>query len=152
MHWAVEDTLIVWIALTASAGLALLAFRSMAYAFSRTVEVRSEPPARRTYAVLDGSSTPGSYFRSPEATMLMVEILLSVGIALVTVGLAAMAALPGRMMIGALLAQFAVLGALTAPPTSVLVLGLRLRPAAIALGVAQLANLVFFVHAIRALL
>lgn len=144
--------MVVWVALSVSGGLALLALRSMAYAFSNSLDVSAERIVRIDSTHLKQPGQRGGYLRSSEATMLMIEILLSVGIALVTIGLAAMAALPGRMTVGALLAQIAVLGALIAPPASVLVLGIRIRPAAIALAVAQLANLVFFVHAIRALL
>lgn len=144
--------MIVWIALFASLGLALMAVHSMAYAFSHSVEVGKEPMRLPSLDRDERLPKRGGYLRSPEATMLMIDILLSVGIALVTVGLAAMAALPGRMTIGALLAQVAVLGALMAPPTSTRVLGVGLRPAAIGLAVAQLANVVFFIHAIRALL
>jgi hypothetical protein len=62
-----------------------------------------------------------------------------------------MAALPGRMLVGALLAQFAVLGSLVAPAVTVRLGRTRIRPAAVALGVAQLANALFFVRAIYAL-
>lgn len=81
----------------------------------------------------------------------MIEIALSVGIALTTIGLASMAALPGRMLVGALLAQLAVLGSLIAPAVTVKVGTVGIRPAAVALGFAQLANALFFVKAIYAL-
>jgi hypothetical protein len=83
--------------------------------------------------------------------MLIVEIALSIGIALTSVGLASTAALPGTLLIGALLAQVAVLGSLVAPAITVDVRGVNVRPAALALGVSQLANLIFFVKAIQAL-
>ncbi|MEX1157889.1 MAG: hypothetical protein WEC79_03035 [Thermomicrobiales bacterium] len=82
---------------------------------------------------------------------MFVEIALSAGIALTTIGLASMAALPGRMLVGALLAQITVLGSLVAPAVSVKVGGIAVRPAAITLGVAQLANAIFFIKAIQAL-
>jgi hypothetical protein len=87
-----------------------------------------------------------------EVFVLGVEIAITIGIALATVGLAAAAALPGHLLIGALLAQLAVLGALVAPPVVVRLGGLGIRPAAFGLGVAQLAQLAFFVRAIQALL
>jgi hypothetical protein len=82
----------------------------------------------------------------------MIEIALSIGIALTTIGLASMAALPGRMLVGALLAQIAVLGSLVAPPASVQIGSTSIRPAAVALGVAQIANALFFIRAIYALM
>ena len=150
--------MIVWVAVLVSAGLALLALRSMAYAFSHTLAPEADYDQRH------GSShhfTPQNtanveadhaLLSSGEKTMLVIDSLLSIGIALVAVGLAATAALPGQMMIGAVLAQVAVLGSLVAPPVAVDLAGARVRPAALALAVAQLANLIFFVHAIGALL
>jgi hypothetical protein len=149
--WVLEACVIVWVALSVSGGLALLALRSMAYACSHSLDAGVERAAAASPRRAQAHSQ-GDYLRSSEAAMLMIEILLSIGIALMTVGLAVMAALPGRMTVGALLAQFAVLGALTAPPVSVTLCGVRVRPAAMALAVAQLANVVFFVYAIRALL
>jgi hypothetical protein len=55
------------------------------------------------------------------------------------------------LLIGALLAQLAVLGALVAPAVTIDVRGVSFRPAALALGVSQLANLIFFIKAIQAL-
>lgn len=83
--------------------------------------------------------------------MLMVDILLSIGITAAVVGLASMAALPGHLIAGALLAQVAIVGALVAPSVSVRVGELNIRPAAVALGIAQLANVVFFWNAIQGL-
>jgi hypothetical protein len=139
------------VALIASGGLALLTVHSMAYAFASSVD-RSPlriSPARmgaRSHATQDGA-----WAASREATMLCLEIALSIGIALSIVGLAATAALPGRQVVGALLAQVAALGSLVAPPISVDIAGVRFRPAALGLGLAQLANLAFFVSAILAL-
>jgi len=82
---------------------------------------------------------------------MVIEITMSFGIALLSIGLAAAAALPGTLLVGALLAQVAVLGALIAPPVLVRLLGVMVRPAALALGVAQLAHLAFFLRAIEAL-
>ena len=140
--------MIVWVALIAASAMTLLTLRSMAYAVANSVDARPRgvsgrrTPARRTRR---------GYFWSHEAALLLIEIALSIGIALTTIGLASMAALPGRMLVGALLAQLAVLGSLVAPAASVQVGSTAIRPAAVALGVAQLANAVFFVKAIDAL-
>lgn len=141
--------MLFWVAVFASGGLAVLALRSMAYAFASTVDAHGGVPLRPHRSRVEPRR---SYYSSREAAMLMLEIALSVGIACAIVGLAAMAALPGRLMIGALLAQVAVLGSLVAPPVSISCRSLHLRPAAIALGVAQLANAAFFVRAIVALI
>jgi hypothetical protein len=145
---------IVWVALCAAGGLTVVALRSMVVAFAASVA--SRPYASRVILGPDAPHAPprrrGSYLASREATLLFIEIALSIGIALSIIGLASMAALPPRLMIGALLAQFAVLGSLVAPPVTVAVLGFNIRPAALALAVAQLANAAFFIKAIQALL
>ncbi|RIK39316.1 MAG: hypothetical protein DCC58_15470 [Chloroflexi bacterium] len=82
---------------------------------------------------------------------MLVEIAFSFGIALLSIGLAAAAALPGHLLIGALLAQVAVLGALFAPPVFYQTGGITVRPAAFALGIAQLAHVAFVLRAIEAL-
>jgi hypothetical protein len=129
--------------------LALLSLRSMALAFSNTVDAH---PRRSNAGVKTAHArSPRSYLASGEAAILMLEVLLSVGITLAIIGLASMAALPGRMITGAVLAQVAVIGALVAPPQSITISRVAVRPAAIALGIAQLANVLFFVHAISAL-
>ena len=84
--------------------------------------------------------------------MLVLEIIFSLGITLVILGLAIAAAMPANLLFGALLAQVAVIGALVAPPSSVNVAGIVMRPAAIALGVAQLAHVAFFIRATQALI
>lgn len=137
--------MVIWVALAAAGGMALLSLRSVAFAFARTVDARPERP--RALA-----ATPDAPFSRRQAAMLVVEIGMSLGIALTIVGLSAAAALPGRLLIGALLAQLAVLGALLAPPTTVRCGAVRLRPAALALGVAQLAHVAFFLKAVQALL
>ena len=141
--------MIVWVALIAASAMTLLTLRSMAYAVANSVDARPRPVAGRRSAT---RRTRRGYFWSHEAALLMIEITLSVGIALTTIGLASMAALPGRMLVGALLAQLAVLGSLVAPAESVKVGSTAIRPAAVALGVAQLANALFFVRAIYALI
>jgi len=140
---------IVWVALIAASAMTLLTLRSMAYAVANSVDARPRPVAGRRSATRRNRR---GYFWSHEAALLMIEITLSIGIALTTIGLASMAALPGRMLVGALLAQLAVLGSLVAPAESVKVGSTAIRPAAVALGVAQLANALFFVRAIYALI
>ena len=139
------------VALAAAAGLALLTMRSMAYAFASSVD-RCPPPASIARGQPRSVSVrQANWLTSRDALMLYLEIALSIGIALSIVGLAATAALPGRQVVGALLAQMAALGSLVAPPVSVSIGGIRFRPAALGLGLAQLANLTFFVSAILAL-
>ena len=140
--------MIVWVALIAASAMTMLTLKSMAYAVANSVDARPRPARAARPAA---RRTRRSYLTSNEAALLMIEIALSIGIALTTIGLASMAALPGRMLIGALLAQVAVLGSLVAPAVTVKVGNIGVRPAAVALGFAQLANAVFFVRAIFAL-
>jgi len=144
-----EDSVVVWVALIASSAMTLLTLRSIAYAVANSVDARPQPTTSSRRPVAQRKQR--SYMRSNEAALLMIEIALSIGIALTTIGLASMAALPGRMLVGALLAQVAVLGSLVAPAVTVRVGSTGIRPAAIALGVAQVANALFFVRAIYAL-
>lgn len=136
------------VALVAAGVLTILSMRSMALAFTSTVGAH-EPdrgaPARP-------NRVARGYLTSGEAAVLVFDILLSIGIALLIVGLTATAALPGRLMAGALLAQVAVLCSLVAPPIVVSFRQIDVRPVAIALSIAQLANVVFFVRAIESLL
>jgi len=147
-RWVLEEAVIVWVALIAASAMTLLTLRSMAYAVTNSVDAR---PRQITVQRSSAHRARRSYFWSHEAAILIVEIALSAGIALTTIGLASMAALPGRMLVGALLAQLAVLGSLVAPAVTVEVGTVSVRPAAVALGVAQLANALFFVRAIYAL-
>lgn len=140
--------MIVWVALIAASAMTLLTLRSMAYAVANSVDARPRPVTARRPA---SNHARRGYLQSHEAALLMTEIALSIGIALTTIGLASMAALPGRMLVGALLAQFAVLGSLVAPAVTIRAGQTGIRPAAVALGVAQLANALFFVRAIYAL-
>ncbi len=148
-HWVLEDTVAIWVALIAASAMTLLTLKSMAYAVANSVDARPQPvaaprsPVRRDHR---------GYLSSHEAALLLLEIALSAGIALTTIGLASMAALPGRMLVGALLAQVAVLGSLFAPAVTIRLGSTSVRPAAVALGVAQLANAIFFVRAIDALI
>lgn len=141
--------MIVWVALIAASAMTLLTLRSMAYAVANSVDARPRPTTTRQSPTRRARR---SYFWSHEAALLLIEIALSIGIALTTIGLASMAALPGRMLVGALLAQLAVLGSLVAPAVSVKIGSTAIRPAAVALGLAQLANAIFFVRAIYALI
>lgn len=149
VRWLVlEETVVVWVALIAASVMTLLTLRSMAFAVANSVDSRPYRAVPRPHA---RRRTSRSYLASREAALLMTEIALSIGIAMTTIGLASMAALPGRMLIGALLAQVAVLGSLMAPALTVRVGTVGVRPAAVALGVAQLANVLFFIRAIYAL-
>ena len=146
-----EDVVIVWVALAAASAMSLLTLRSMAFAMVNAVDARRDRPCRPVVARSAPARARRGYVSSHEVALLLVEIALSFGIALTSIGLASMAALSGRLLIGALLAQVAVLGSLVAPAVTVDLRGLAVRPAALALGVAQLANLIFFVKAIQAL-
>jgi hypothetical protein len=148
-HRVLEDIVVVWVAVIAASAMTMLTLRSIAYAVANSVDARPRPATVRRHVQ---KRERRSYLRSHEAALLMTEIALSIGIALTTIGLASMAALPGKMLVGALLAQFAVLGSLVAPAVTVRVGQTGVRPAAIALGVAQVANALFFVRAIYALL
>jgi hypothetical protein len=140
---------IVWAALAMAIGLALLSLRTMAHAFGASVGTVSTLPARQVAA-----APPAHHDRFGERQMWMmgVEIAFSVGITLMILGLAFATAMPGRLLIGALLAQVAVVGTLVAPVNVHNIGGVAVRPAAIALGVAQLAHAVFFIRAVQALL
>lgn len=141
--------MIVWVALAMALGLALLSLRTMAHAFGASVGPAPTMPLRRAVV-----SQPAQHDRFGQRQMWMmgVEIAFSVGITLMILGLAFATAMPGRLLIGALLAQVAVVGTLVAPAQVHNVGGVSLRPAAIALGVAQLAHAVFFIRAFQALL
>jgi len=141
---------IVWIGLLTAVVLAGFALRLMAYAFSssvgHTVELPRSDIAR--WAVSEGHERP---LRARQWVMLLVEIAFSIGMTLMILGLSFTAAMPPNLMIGALLAQVAVLGALVAPPLTIRLGTFDLRPAAAALGIAQIAHVVFFLRAAQAL-
>lgn len=141
--------MIVWAALAMALGLALLSIRTMAHAFGASVGRAPSIPVRQVAA-----AQPAHHDRYGQRQMWMmwVEIAFSVGITLMIIGLAYATAMPGRLLVGALLAQVAVVGSLVAPATVYNVGGVGLRPAAIALGVAQLAHAFFFIRAFQALL
>jgi len=139
---------LVVVALVAACALTLVSVRSMAVAFARTVDAGYGSAGARTRSY----RKPRRFLASGEAAVLAFDILMSIGIALLIVGLASAAALPGRLMAGALLAQVVVLCSLVAPQISVTVGRVELRPVAVALGTAQLANVVFFVRAIQSLI
>jgi hypothetical protein len=142
---------LLWVALGAASGLTVLTLRSMALAFSHAFAAQPSGAVSGTARRPCARARRG-YLGSQEAILLLTEIALSVGIVLTVVGLAAMAALPGYMMIGALLAQVAVLGSLVAPAVTVRIGSSNVRPAAMALAIAQLANVAFFIKAIYALM
>lgn len=143
--------MIVWIGLLTAVVLAGVSLRLMAYAFGSSVGHIIEPARREFthFAVSEGQERP---FLARQRWMLVVEIAFSLGMTLMILGLAFTAAMPPHLMVGALLAQLAVIGALVAPPVGVQIGTLGLRPAAIALGIAQIAHVVFFLRAAQALL
>lgn len=143
-----EDTVIVWVALLAASAMTVLTVRSMAYAVAHSIDAR---PRQARAARPRATRARRGYMSSHEASLLLIEIALSIGIAMTSIGLASMAELPARMLIGALLAQLAVLGSLVAPAMSIRAGSIAVRPAAVALGFAQLANALFFAKAIYAL-
>jgi hypothetical protein len=143
---------IVWAALAMAFCLALLSLRTMAHAFGASVGPAPVLGVRTTTATPAGHAGHSDRYGRSQLWMMAVEIAFSVGITLMIVGLVYAAAMPGRLLIGALLAQVAVVGSLVAPATVHNVGGVGVRPAAIALGVAQLAHAVFFIRAFQALL
>ncbi len=144
--------MLIWMAVSVAGALTIISLRTMAYAFAASFD-SSQATALLTR---DGSITeapPDSSRLGPtEFWMLLVEILFSIAISLLIVGFAFAAAMPGRLMVGALLAQVAVIGALFAPAVGYRIGTVTIRPAAIALGVAQLAHIAFFIRAMQALL
>lgn len=143
-----KRAVVVVVALVAAGALIAVSVRSMAVALARTVDAGSAPMDVPSRALPSGGRLHGR----GETAVLVFDILMSLGIALLIVGLAAAAAMPGRLMVGALLAQVVVLCSLVAPDLGLSLGRVRIRPVAIALGVAQLANVVFFVRAIQALI
>ncbi|CAN5363736.1 hypothetical protein BH23CHL1_BH23CHL1_23760 [soil metagenome] len=141
--------MIVWVALAMALGLALLSLRTMAHAFSVSVGPVPSVPMNRAHSA---ASVRHERFGQGQVWMMCVEIAFSVGITLMILGLALAAAMPGHLLVGALLAQVAVVGSLVAPVYVVNIGGIGIRPAAIALGVAQLAHAAFFIRAFQALL
>ena len=141
----------VWIGLITAVALALVSLRLMAYAFASSVGHVAEPP-RHDYLALSVTEGKERPFQARQRWMLVVEIAFSFGMTLMILGLAFTAAMPPHLMAGALLAQVAVIGSLVAPPVDVQFGRRTIRPAAVALGIAQIAHVVFFVRAAQALL
>lgn len=140
-----------WIAICAATGLLLLALRSMTFAFGAAVG-----SSARDHAVplaLEAEADQGDErLGRGEIVLLVTEIAFSLGMSLIIVGLAVSAALPPHLIVGALLAQVAVIGALVSPNVSYNAGSMVVRPAALALGIAQLAHVAFFVQALQGLL
>lgn len=141
--------MIVWAALAMALGLALLSLRTMAHAFGASV---GPAPTIRISPAREAIPQRHERFGRSQLWMMVVEIAFSVAITLMIVGLAIATAMPGHLLVGALLAQVAVVGSLIAPVQVLNAGGIGVRPAAIALGVAQLAHAVFFIRACQALL
>lgn len=139
------------VSVASAVGLTILAIRSMAYAFSASFGPAPQDSSLHLYRPV-ASEHDGTRLGRGETWMLILEIIFSLGITLIILGLALAAAMPPHLLVGALLAQVAVIGALVAPPSSVSFAGIVMRPAAIALGVAQLAHVAFFIRAAQALI
>jgi hypothetical protein len=141
---------IVWAALAMALALTLLSLRTMAHAFGASVGRAPSVPLRPVNAA--AQQRHHDRYGRRQMWMMGVEIAFSVGITLMILGLAYATAMPGRLLVGALLAQVAVVGSLVAPVQVQTIGGVGVRPAAIALGIAQLAHAVFFIRAFQALL
>lgn len=146
-----EIQLDIWIAAVAAAGLAVLSGRMVAYAFSSSL---GQPPRQLSVGRLipTVSTSQHDSLNARQIWMMAVEIAFSIGIATVILGLSFAASMPAHLMAAALLAQVAVVGTLIAPPVIVNLGQFSLRPAALALGIAQLAQVAFFVRTLESLL
>jgi hypothetical protein len=140
-----------FVSVASAVGLTILAIRSMAHAFSASFGPAPQDSNLHLYRPA-AREHDGSRLGPAETWMLVLEIIFSLGITLIILGLAIAAAMPPHLLVGALLAQVAVIGALVAPSSSVNFAGIVMRPAAIALGVAQLAHVAFFIRAAQALI
>lgn len=143
--------MLILVSVVSAVSLTILSIRSMAYAFSAMFGPAPQESNLHLYRPAEREHD-GSRLGSGEILMLVLEIFFSLGITLIILGLAIAAAMPPHLLVGALLAQVAVIGALVAPPTSVSFAGIVMRPAAMALGVAQLAHVAFFIRAAQALI
>jgi hypothetical protein len=143
--------MLIWMAVAVAAGLTLVSLRSMALAFAASLAPTSRTAILRPNGVVQDVPASEPRLGPTEFWMLLLEILFSLAIALLIIGFAFATAMPGHLMIGALLAQLAVIGALFAPTVVHQVGGINVRPAALALGIAQLAHVAFFVRAMQAL-
>ncbi|MFW6074134.1 MAG: hypothetical protein ACOC9Y_00965 [Chloroflexota bacterium] len=151
MEMGVVQAMLVWIAAGAAAGLTVFALRSMAYAFGASLG----PARHETMFLFSAKAREQGVERRlgrGEVWMLLLEILFSVAMTMMIIALAYAAALPGHLIVGALLAQFVVIGAVLAPSVTHTILGTDIRPAALALGIAQIAHVGFFIRAIQAML
>ena len=144
--------MLIWLAVTVAAGLTLISLRSMAYAFAASLDASPTTASLGPDGELRDAPPAEIHLGPTETWMLIVEILFSVAISFLIIGFAFAAAMPGRLMVGALLAQVAVLGTLIAPAVGYRLGSVVVRPAAIALGIAQLAHVAFFIRAVQALL
>jgi hypothetical protein len=143
--------MLIWLAVAVAAGLTLVSLRAMALAFAESLAPASRATVLRPDGEIREAPPIEARLGPTEIWMLLLEILFSVAIMLLIVGFAFAAAMPGRLMVGALLAQVAVLGSLFAPPVVHQIGSFNVRPAALALGIAQLAHVAFFIRAMQAL-
>lgn len=146
----VTEAVFVLVAAAAAMGMTLLALRSMAYAFGASLGPAPRQPIVPLETIESSIERPRTRLGRGEVWMLAIEILFSLGMILLILALAYTASLPVHLIAGALLAQLAVIGAVLAPPVAHAVAGFSIRPAALALGIAQLAHVAFFIRAIQA--
>lgn len=144
--------MLIWMAVIVAAALTIISLRTMAYAFVASFDSSSATALLSPDGTITEITEEPGRLGPTEFWMLLVEILFSVAISLLIIGFAFATAMPGRLMVGALLAQVAVLGSLVAPSLGYRIGNVIVRPAAIALGVAQLAHVAFFIRAMQALL
>ncbi len=144
--------MLIWMAVVVAAGLTLISLRSMASAFAASLTPINQTTVLRPNGEVREIPATESRLGENEFWMLLIEILFSIAITLVILGFALAAAMPGRLIVGALLAQVAVIGAVLSPVVVHPVGRINVRPAALALGIAQLAHVAFFIRAVQALL
>lgn len=147
-----SETMLIWMAVGVAAALTIISLRSMAFAFAASLDSSRPASLLGPDGVITDAPPEVGRLGPTEFWMLLLEILFSVAISMLIIGFAFAAAMPGHLMVGALLAQVAVIGSLLAPSVGHRVGGLVIRPAALALGIAQLAHVAFFVRAMQALL
>lgn len=144
--------MLIWMAVSVAAALTIISLRTMAYAFAASFDQSQGTALLAPDGTIEEAPPIEARLGPTEFWMLLVEILFSIAISLLIIGFAFAAAMPGRLMVGALLAQVAVIGSLLAPSVGYRVGTVVVRPAAIALGIAQLAHVAFFIRAMQALL
>ncbi|CAN5827278.1 hypothetical protein BH23CHL2_BH23CHL2_09090 [soil metagenome] len=144
--------MLIWLAVGVAAALTMISLRTMAFAFAASLDSSQPTSLLGPDGVIADAPLADGRLGPTEFWMLLLEILFSIAISMLIIGFAFATAMPGRLMVGALLAQVAVIGALFAPAVGYRIGSLVVRPAALALGIAQLAHVAFFIRAMQALL